>query len=279
MNFPEDDPKLIVRLILFLYTKYFPEWGSCNSRREVYMAPITMWMCYILRLLHPFDTAFINSSDAEIYEQDCRESLATVALVHALAVKMDVPKLAMTAQQEYLKARIVLPHSKCVDSSEKDFLASIKIVYQTTLDTDRSLRDFALFAVQSRLAKLRKCISKDQEGDDEDIMFREMLSSTPEFAVELLTFNQHGKQFRKMLFMPEFAGASRTSGKSFGCDQCKRTSYGSYSCACGMQDRCGYIDCTNKLYWTPITCIFCVRDSMLRSARLEDLLLGEASMK
>jgi hypothetical protein len=259
VDFPEDDPKLIARLILFLYMDHFPAWnhtsdnqeGSAwtypNRQREGCPVLTTKWMDSLRSLLHLSDNVFINGSDAEIYEQDYGESLATVVSVHALAVKMDVPKLATAAQQEYLKAKTGLPHSNCVDRREDDFLTSIKIVYQTTLDTDRSLRDIALFAVQRRLAKLRECISKDLE-DDEDTKFRETLSSTPEFAVELLTFNQHGKAVQ--------------------CNKCKRMSAAILYCACGMRGLCGYGDCVNKAYWTDFKCILCGGAGIHASAKL-----------
>jgi hypothetical protein len=267
VNFPEDDPKLMARLILFLYTEDFPAWDYSEPQlpawnrhqQKACPASTTKWMNSLRSLLHSSDrtdTVFINSSHAKIFEKDYRESLTTIVLIHTLAVKMEVPKLEIKVRQEYLKVTSGLPHSKCKKSGETDFLTSIKTIYRTTSDTDRSLRDIALFAVQGRLKRLRECTATKGEGDDDDKNFRKTLLSMPEFAVELLTFNQRGR--------------------SFWCDHCKRRSFGNYVCACGMRDLCGDSLCIYRLKWKGVGCRYCAIAGRVRTAKAEDPPRGTA---
>jgi hypothetical protein len=139
VDFPEDDLQLIARLILFLYTGYLPSWSQDSQEQEGCPAPTMRWMGSLRKMLRPSEDVFINCFDEEIYEQDHGESMATVVLLHALAVKLDVLKLEMEARMEYLIAKTRLPYSKCVGGRGNDFLNSLKLVYQKTLDTDRIL--------------------------------------------------------------------------------------------------------------------------------------------
>ncbi|ERF68885.1 hypothetical protein EPUS_04537 [Endocarpon pusillum Z07020] len=155
VDFPEDDPKLIARLIFFLYTEYYPVWKPGQAQGNARTVASSKWMKSLRELLHSEDI-FINKEQGEIYESVGTESLATDTWMHELAGRLDVPKLAAEAQKNYGQAISRLEALHTMGSEDyclmEDFATSVKVVYQTTSATDRRLRDIALFSVQDCLS-------------------------------------------------------------------------------------------------------------------------------
>jgi hypothetical protein len=132
VDFPEDDPKLIARLILFLYMDYYPVRNNKTAGLDDSPAPVVEWMGSLRRLLRPSNDIFVHPLDAHIFKLLGTESMTTDVLMHALADKYEAPKLATKARQDYLHAIIRLDR----DESMGDFVTSVRIVYQKTSNTD-----------------------------------------------------------------------------------------------------------------------------------------------
>lgn len=225
MDFPKDDPKLIARLILFLYTEYYPVWKPGQAQGNARTVASSKWMKSLRKLLHSEDI-FINKEQGEIYESVGTESMATDTWMHALADRLDVPKLAAEAQKNYGQAISRLEALHTMGSEDyclmEDFATSVKVVYQTTSATDRRLRDIALFSVQDCLSWLWS--SSLADIDEQDELLLGLLRSTPEYAIELLAID-----IKRVVVW---------------CELCQRKSSVVNLCSCGMRGLCGRNDCT-----------------------------------
>lgn len=194
------------------------------------------WMESLCRLLGPSEDIFIHPSDTEDFSRNKSESMATDAAMHAIADEYNVPKLAMEARKSYLQAETRLTEDRALHRSLDDFLNSVKIVYQTTTDTYRRLRDIALFVVQGRLNTLRLSVT-EHDDDEEDGLLRGFLTSAPRYALELLTTDLQSTHVV--------------------CNKCQGTSFPEpHLCDCGMRGICGDKDCAAG-NWTNVTCTFC----------------------
>lgn len=244
MDFPEDDPKLIARHILFLYTKYYPhEIGDRDVHASLEANEV--WFKCLRALLSPSDDIFVHEREVEIFEEWSADGLATDATMHALADRFDVPKLAFEARKNYLRAKMVLEDYRC----PRDFVQSVKVVYTTTRSTDRRLRDIALYAVQQDLESLRKSENETDDHEGNQII-RRLLVSTPQYALELLTID---------------LGLCH-----IWCEKCQMKYFCATSpCACGMRGVCGNESCTDE-DWSNMTCKFCDNVGICRKAAPED---------
>ncbi|KAF7504601.1 hypothetical protein GJ744_002028 [Endocarpon pusillum] len=243
VDFPEDDPKLIARLILFLYTEYYPVWKPGQAQGNAGKVASSQWMKSLRELLHSEDI-FINKEQGEMCESMGTESMAIDTWMHALADRLDVPKLAAEAQKNYGQAR-----SRMEDlCSVEDFAASVKVVYQTTSTTDRRLRDIALFSVQEDLGWLQRS-SSVTDTDEEDEWLLDLLRSTPEYAIQLLAID-----VKRVVVW---------------CELCQRKISVVNLCSCGMRGLCGDVDCTTGA-WTSISCWLCGKTGGWRKATMDD---------
>jgi hypothetical protein len=244
VTFPEDDPKVIARLILFLYTSYYLHKTPDTDADDDLDANETWFNC--LRSLHrPSDDVFIYETDAKIFEAWNIDGLATDAKMHALADRLDVPKLATEARKNHLQAKVRLESYEYLE----EFFQSVTVVYATTSSTDRRLRDIAVFAIHKQLDALQD--SENENGDTkEDDLLRKLLVSTPQYTLELLTINV--KKFHVW------------------CDAChKKFTRTATTCACGMRGFCGDEDCRNG-DWSNIECVTCKEFGSCRKTAPED---------
>ena len=160
-DLPDDDPKMVARLLLFLYTRRYPvrgteEWQELDN--EHYYA-------------HRKQLASVigcNDNEDEIP----RISLCVEATVHGLAEKYVVPrlkKLSIEAYQASAKIKVWSPQTI------EQFTRSIKIVYSTTKPSDQ-LRDFVIWKTQI------KYLTKPYFN-----AFQELFTSNGDFAWDLVT--------------------------------------------------------------------------------------------
>ena len=165
--------------------------------------------------------------------------------MHAIADRLDVPKLVTAAHKNYSLAQARLDQTGNLEG----FVQSVRVVYTTTSSTDRRLRDIALFAIQWDLAYLHKS-ENEEDDDEEDKLIRELLASTPQYALELLTID--------------------VSYIHTWCQRCRRKyAHTATTCACGMRGICGDMDCTNG-DWSNIECSMCEHVGSCRKAAPED---------
>lgn len=133
VDFPDDDPKSIARLILFLYTEYYPVWIKDANDED--SSPRTAEWFGCLQSLLDSSRRSVDSENVEDAKVEQAGSMAIDASVHALADRLDIPKLAVEARKPYLQARNRLTENGLLPELWQDFFNSVKIVYDTTLDT------------------------------------------------------------------------------------------------------------------------------------------------
>ncbi len=208
------------------------------------------WWEPLRRLFCSSGNIFIHEGDAKIFKLEERESMATNSLIHALADRLEVPKLARAARNDYLQAGNRLIEAGTTTDFVEDFTNSVRVVYQTTSDTDRRLRDITLFACQERLKTLQKSVCEKTESASDGLLL-ELLRSTPEFALELLKIDM-----RRTLFW---------------CVKCQKKSSGPGPCICGMRGICGQNLCFLTAAWIGIRCTHCKKSGSCRKATAEDL--------
>jgi BTB/POZ domain len=245
VDFPEEDPKLIARLILFLYTNYYPLWQNPYHEGDEQKAN-AKWFKALRSLLAPSDDPFLLPVEAKGFPDSYGDSLAIDAAMHNLADKYDIPKLAVEARRNYMQARKRLI---CWYPVFEVFAESVKIVYQTTTPTDRRLRDIALLVGQDTLEDMRVIREFEEEAEDGPLM-KELLMGTPEFALELLTIDL--KIVRVV------------------CDDCETPYFVSDICDCGGRGICGKKKCTDDP-WKGMRCNFCQKVGGCRRPKLERL--------
>lgn len=181
VNFPDDDPKSIARLILFLYTENYPLWRKYTLLED--SSPRTAeWFECLQSLLRSSKTSN-HSEKVEDTEVEQAGSMATDASIHALADRLEVPKLAIEARKSYLQARTRIAEARLLPELWQDFFSSVKIVYDTTLESDRRLRDVCLFTMETQLQILQAHgIQGGEEDHSTDVLIRELLASVPRYA-------------------------------------------------------------------------------------------------
>lgn len=135
VDLPDDDPKIVARLLLFLYTGGYPvhlteEWHRLNN--ENYYA-------YRKQL-----ASVIRCNDNE--DEIPTSSLCVEAAVHGIAEKYVVPRLKELSAEAYQECMDAKWNKRCPETIA-EFIRSIKIVYNTTKPSDR-LRDFVVWQTQ-----------------------------------------------------------------------------------------------------------------------------------
>lgn len=93
--------------------------------------------------------------------------------MYTLGDKYDIPKL-----REYAKNELQLKLS--TSSSLRNFFQSIYIVYESTPENDRSLRNVVVMATRLRMERI---VTNDTSKSD----FADVVKNLPEFAVDLFT--------------------------------------------------------------------------------------------
>lgn len=215
VHFPEDNPKLIARLILFLYTNHYPRIADGDEDDcKVAADRNERWFSSLRSLLNQSTDIFNLSFEDETLQTWDTDSMLVHALMHALADKFDVPNLLEQARRNYDQA------AKCFQVGRvcfNDFAESVKIVYRTTGNDDRRLRDITLSAARVELEVMRNA-DTEEDPDEQNVLFRDLLLSTPEYAVELLITNLR-----------------KTPVK---CQTCQDTDFQRNKCSCGLGDDC-----------------------------------------
>lgn len=247
MEFVEEDPKLIARLLLFLYTNYYPHMIGFVDAHESPNAN-QIWFEHLRALLSPSDDTSVHEADDKVFRKWQMDGMATNAAIHALADRLDVSGLAMKARKAYLQAEPRIHEDHDFEGFE-DFAQSIRVVYSTTSSIDRRLRDIALFAMLACLHGLRR--SENENDDDEEArLTRKLLASTPQYALELLTMD--------------------VSKCHTWCEKCQMKSPSTAgTCFCGMRGICGQSECADEK-WSIVRCGNCMEVGGCRKAVPED---------
>lgn len=117
-----------------------------------------------------FWKAYYPSQDrGDVYETKKENPLTFHASLYAVAEKYDCSELKNKCESAYITALQE-------DFSVLDFISSIKVVYESTPETDKGLRKWAVFVSQGYKAMLQL-----QPG------FRALFTSRPDFSWDLIT--------------------------------------------------------------------------------------------
>jgi hypothetical protein len=156
---PDDDPKIVARLLVYLYTKSYPILGRSkwldldNEHYYAYRKKLAFLMgC--------------NDSNDDIP----KTSLSVEVAVHGLAEKYMIPKLKQLSREAY--QMIVQRQAWCPQATQQ-FITSISTIYKTTRPSD-PLREFVVWMTQ-REHWMRPSFSA----------FQELISSEGSFAWDL----------------------------------------------------------------------------------------------
>ncbi|ERF68890.1 hypothetical protein EPUS_04542 [Endocarpon pusillum Z07020] len=117
----EDDPQMVARLIVFLYSWTYPMTGK-DAKKSADS---------VRRLLASNDQAYQDQSEDE-------NLLTFHASLYGVADKFECESLKENCQKAYIRAL----HGSF---SIPDFISSINVVYETTPETDIGLRKWAVF--------------------------------------------------------------------------------------------------------------------------------------
>ncbi|KAF7504609.1 hypothetical protein GJ744_002036 [Endocarpon pusillum] len=185
----EDDPQMVARLIVFLYSRTYPMTGK-DAKKSADS---------VRRLLASNDQAYRDQSEDE-------KLLTFHASLYGVADKFECHELKELCQNAYiwgLHGSFSIP----------DFISSIKVVYETTPETDIGLRKWAVFVAQGYKAMLQSHPS-----------FKALFMSTPDFGWELAT--------------------AYTEDQKYWCTRCEADTLQDYACICGQNGIClGNDDC------------------------------------
>jgi hypothetical protein len=168
---------LVARLIIFLYSSYPVNLVSANS----------------LRLL-------LGNNEVDADQTERTSPLSIHASVYALADKYECPLLKEACQNAYIR-------TLNWKFSISDFISSIHVIYETTPETDRGLRKWAVFVAQGYKAMLVPHQS-----------FRALFMTRPTFSWDLTT--------------------GYMEDQKYWCENCEANALLKYDCICGQNGIC-----------------------------------------
>ena len=131
----DDDPQTVKRMLFYLYTLDYPDYGVPNFQAEHVVPPHLRQKSLTTIDEVTIMSANPGSSEGATTEHDPR--MMNNVLVYAIAEKYDIPSLKTLAKGKFQSlARSQWPHD--------DFYAVAEAVFSTTPDNDMELRQVVL---------------------------------------------------------------------------------------------------------------------------------------
>lgn len=155
-----DDPQLMAIFLVFLYSGTYP------IHREGKSAPAES----VRRLLY-----INNQANLDLSED--KDPLTAHASLYGLADKFECPSLKQLCQNAYIRALRA-------KFSILDLISSIDVVYKTTPENDKGLRNWALVASNGYKSMLQPHPS-----------FKALFTSTPDFSWDFATADNESRTY------------------------------------------------------------------------------------